>query len=84
LRAIRSILRVPNSQNSGIPMSGMSRMVKSQVTLLAGDRRCRTIVAATNSVNGVIRMPTRNIVPRIAKKKCQKELGIGLSPNSWS
>ena len=64
-------------------MSGMNRMVNNQVTLLAGERRCRTIVAATNRVNGMIRMPTNNIVPTMVKKKCQKELGIN-APRPYS
>ena len=55
-------------------------MVISQVTLLAGDRRCRTIVETTMRANGISNMPTATTVPAIANAKDQGEPNIYVVP----
>ncbi len=77
---MRLIFRLPNNQKSGMPMSGNSKIVISQVRLLAGERRCLTIVDTTSSASGINKMPTATTVPAIANAKDQGELVIQFMP----
>ena len=69
-------LRLPKNQNSGIPISGSSKIVNSHARLLAGERRCLRMPDTTRSANGIIRIPTATTVPASAKLKDQAELNI--------
>src|SRR4029450_2905019 len=51
-------------------------IANSQARLLAGERRCRRMLATTRRAKGIIRMPTAITVPASAKLKDHAELNI--------